>query len=189
MTSNSSIVAQRQAPLRKAYREDPRQAMITKHATTAWAGEDGPLNGTVIPGDAYDMRWHYGIDRAVGGLHDAPNPGEMLCAALAACADSTARMVADLLGVTLTRIDVDVTGEVDVRGSLAVDPATPVGLQHMRCRVGLEAAPGTSPEAIARLRAAAERSCITLQTLRAGLPVDYAFETRDAPAAHAAAAR
>jgi uncharacterized OsmC-like protein len=184
MTPTSSfIVQQRQAPLRRAYREDPRQAMITKHATTSWTGEDGPLNGTVVPGDAYGTRWPYGIDRAVGGLHDAPNPGEMLCAALAACADSTARMVADLLAVTLVRVDVDVTGEVDVRGSLAIDPATPVGLQHMRCRVWIEAAPGTPSDTVARLRAAAERSCVTLQTLRAGLPVDYVFETRDTPGA------
>lgn len=178
MTSKS-IVQQRQAPLRAAYRDDPRQALIVKHATTTWAGGEGPVNGAVVPGDTYGARWRYGIDRAVGGLHDAPNPAEMLCAALAACADSTTRMVADLMGLKLARVDVDVTAEVDVRGSLAMEPSVPVGLQTMRCRIDVEAAPGTPPEALERLRAIAERSCITLHTLRAGVPVDVAFETRE----------
>lgn len=38
---------------------------------------------------------------AIGGDHDAPSAGDMLCSALAACMDSMIRMVADHLGVTL----------------------------------------------------------------------------------------
>lgn len=62
--------------------------------------------------------------------HDAPNPGDMLCGALAACMDSTIRKVADHLGVTLTSLEVKVAAEVDVRGCLAVDRKVPVGFQN-----------------------------------------------------------
>lgn len=76
--------------------------------------------------------WSFGIHRAVGGYHDAPNPGDILCAALASCLDSTIRIIADRLGITLTSLEVDVTAEVDVRGTLVVNRDIPVGFQAMR---------------------------------------------------------
>jgi uncharacterized OsmC-like protein len=50
-------------------------------------------------GRGYGASFEYGIDEKVGGLSDRPNPGDLLCAALAACEDGTIRMVAGLLGV------------------------------------------------------------------------------------------
>ena len=61
-----------------------------------------------------------GVHRTIGGLHDAPTPGYILCAALAACQDSSVRMVANILGITLEYLEVEVTGDVDVRGTLAM---------------------------------------------------------------------
>jgi uncharacterized OsmC-like protein len=121
--------------------------------------------------------WHYGVDRAVGGLHDAPNPGELLCAALAACADTSVRMLADLLRVQLDDLEVEVSGDLDVRGTLDVDRSVPVGFQRLALDVRLRAAPGTPPARVHRLVAAAERACVVLDTLRAGVPVDVAFDT------------
>ncbi|MPZ46769.1 MAG: hypothetical protein GEV05_25980 [Betaproteobacteria bacterium] len=68
----------------------------------------------------------------------------MLCAALAACEHATIRMIADVLGVTLERLDVEVTGTVDVRGCLAIDRQLRVGFPSLECRVDLAVAPGTS---------------------------------------------
>jgi uncharacterized OsmC-like protein len=70
-----------------------------------------------------------GIHHAVGGYHDAPNPGDLLCAALASCLDSTLRIIAARLGVRLVALEVDVTADVDVRGTLMLDRAVPVGLR------------------------------------------------------------
>jgi uncharacterized OsmC-like protein len=72
------------------------------------------------------VTWPYGIDQSVGGLHDAPNPGELLCAALAACHDASMRMVADLLGIHLLDLGVEVTATLDVRGTLDLDRGVPV---------------------------------------------------------------
>lgn len=176
MNANESIVLRRQAPLRAAYRQDPEQAVICKYVRTVCPDGGDPLHGTVVPGKAYGVSWHYGNDRAVGGLHDAPNPGEMLCAALAACQDATVRMVADLMGVVLTQVEVEVTGKVDVRGSLMVDRSVPVAFRSMKCKVHVQAAPGTPPGAVEKVLAQAERSCINLATLRAGVPVSVAFD-------------
>jgi uncharacterized OsmC-like protein len=171
-----STVLQRQAPLRAAYKEHPEQALIVKRAWTLFDTKQDAFHGVVVPGEPYRVSWQYGTDRAVGGFHDAPNPGELLCAALASCQDLTLRMVADLLGVKLRQVEVEVTGEVDVRGSLAVDTQVPVGFKSLHCRIRFETAAGTPPELHHRLVAQAERSCINLQTLRAGVPVDTRFD-------------
>jgi uncharacterized OsmC-like protein len=54
----------------------------------------------------------------------------MLCAALAACLDSTIRIIADHLDVTLSSLEVGVTAEVDVRGTLLMDRKVPGGFQN-----------------------------------------------------------
>jgi uncharacterized OsmC-like protein len=91
----------------------------------------------------------------------------MLCAALAACQDSAVRMVANLLGVELTRLEVRVTATADVRGAMAMDPNVPVGFQSITCDINYAAKEGTSPELLQRLEVAAERCCVVQQTLKA----------------------
>jgi uncharacterized OsmC-like protein len=108
----------------------------------------------------------------VGGLHDAPNPGDLLCAALAACQDGTIRMIANQLGVELNRLEVEVTGELDVRGCLGIDRGVRVGFEALQCEVELTAADGTDPRRLQALLTAAERFCVNLDTLRAGIEVN-----------------
>ena len=94
--STSSIVKQRQDPLRARYRSVAADAQITDSARTVADVAADPFHGTVVPGDGHGNRWRFGIHRAVGGYHDLPNPGDVLCAALASCLDFTIRIIADL---------------------------------------------------------------------------------------------
>jgi uncharacterized OsmC-like protein len=166
-------VRARQEPLRARYREDPREAGITDGARTVGGAHLDPVHGRVRPGSVdHGIDWDFGIHRAVGGDHDLPNPGDILCAAVASCLDSTLRMIADRLGVTLTSLEVDVRADVDVRGTLVVDRAVPVGFQNMRCNVDIAAADGTDPKTVEKLVRAAEHSCVCLQTVRSGVPVE-----------------
>ena len=178
MFNTNSIVLERQEPLRASYRRRPAEAMIVKRATAVSAAGTDALHGIVSPGDTYGLAWPVGVDRAIGGLHDAPNPAELLCAALAACKDISIRMVADVLGIALERLEVKVVGKVDVRGCMAMDRDTSVGFQSLACNVRLAVAQGTDPERLAALLAQAERSCINLATLRAGVPVELAFDVQ-----------
>jgi uncharacterized OsmC-like protein len=180
---HTSEIAARQAPLRRAYAEDPRAALIVDHGHTIDRAHGDPVHTTTRPGREYaDERVAIavGTHRGVGGLHDAPNPGELLCATLAACQDSTLRMVADLLGVRLTALSVAVDGDVDLRGTLAVDRSVRVGFQAMRARTSVGVAPGTPQRAVELLLAAAERSCVVLDTLRDGVAVTSDFHVAGA---------
>jgi uncharacterized OsmC-like protein len=170
-------VRARQNPLRERYKEVPEEALITDQAKTTGGVATDPFHGSVVPGSKeYGIVWPFSIHHAVGGYHDGPNPGDLLCAALAACLDSTIRIIANLLGVILTSLEVDVTADVDVRGRLTVNRTVPVGFQTMRCHVTIQAAEGTNPKLMEKLLAASEYSCVTLQTLRSGVSVETRFQ-------------
>jgi uncharacterized OsmC-like protein len=175
MAPKASLVAERQAPLRAAYVQDPRQASTSKWAATAHGAETDALHSVVHIGKGYGVSQRTGIDHAIGGDHDLPNPGDLLCAALAACEDGTIRMVADLLGIPILDLKVEVTGEVDVRGCLGIDPDVRVGFRSMLCRVNLRVPPEIDARRRAILQKQAERSCVNLDTLRSGVPVELAF--------------
>jgi uncharacterized OsmC-like protein len=96
----------------------------------------------------------------------------MLCAALAACLDSSLRMLAEHLGIALEFLAVQVDAEVDVRGCLLVARSVPVGFQRMRCGVQLRPAGEVDDDKLQMLLAAAEASCVVLQTLRNGVSVE-----------------
>lgn len=186
INQHTSTVRIRQNPLRKRFQEVPEEARITDRATTREGFGTSPFHGRVIPGSQdYGFVLPFGIHEAVGGFHDGPNPGDILCAALAACLDSTIRMVADRLGVSIDSLAVDVRAEVDVRGTLRVNPDVTVGFQSIRCAVQLQAEEGTHPDLVHRLMKAAEHSCIVLQTLQSGVSVETSLNGENTDAIEA----
>ena len=180
------LVKQRQDPLRERYRTAPQEAWIVDGATTTQDKSKDAFHSSVVPGKGYDLLWRVGIHRAVGGYHDLPNPGDILCAALASCFDSTLRMIADRQQIPIAFLEVDVQAEVDVRGTLLVDREIPVGFQRMNCRVRLEPEVSLPADKIKMLIAAAEHSCVLLQTLRKGVPVQMQLGGAQASAKAAA---
>lgn len=169
----------RQRALRARYQTEPAAAWVTDHARTHSADPHDPFHFVVEPMVGSGVQLPVGVHEAVGGVHDAPCPGDILCAALAACQDSSIRLVAYVLGVELTSLTVRVTAEVDVRGALAVDARVPVGFQSLHCDVHLVPRAGTPPELLARLREGAERCCVVLQTLRQPPTVQTVFHGAD----------
>jgi len=176
-TKRASLVQQRQSPLRERYRSAAAEALISDSAQTLNACEGDPFHGTVVPRNGADAPLRFGIHRAVGGFHDLPNPGDLLCAALAACLDSTLRMLAEHLGIELESVLIKVDADCDVRGCLLVARSVPVGFQRMRCSVHLQPRGDIAAEALQTLVAAAESSCVVLQTLRNGVAVQTRIET------------
>ena len=171
-----AVVYAVQKPLKAKYKQSPGAAMVTDHARTCGDIASDPFHSRVEPMDGCGVSVPVGVHAAVGGLHDAPTPGDILCAALAACQDSAVRMVANILGVQLTALEVRVTASADVRGAMAMDPSVPVGFQAITCDVHLKAADGTAPELLEKLRVAAERCCVVQQTLKAPPPVRTTFQ-------------
>lgn len=178
----TNLVRRRQEPLRQRYREEPGEAQIADHARADNVGAD-PFHGVVVAGDGA-APLTFGIHRAVGGDHDLPNPGDILCAALAACLDSTLRMIAARMGVALDALEVEAKAFADVRGCLMVDRDVPAGFQQIDVDVLISAGEGADPARIGMLTSAAERCCVVLQTLRSDVPVATRF--REATAGVAA---
>jgi uncharacterized OsmC-like protein len=174
-------LVERQARLRARYAAQPSAAIIVKRARTGPGDSRDAVHGTVMaentadPARPYGVAWEYGVDRAVGGLHDAPNPGELLCAALAACTDASIRMSAEVLGVRLDHPEVEVSGRLDARGALGERGAS-VGFLGLAVAVRLRAAPETPPARVELVAATAERLCVVLATLRSGVPVALTFD-------------
>ena len=180
MSPKTSLIGDRQERLRRAYVEEPGRARTVKWAATATSAETDALHSVVHIGTGYGVSQRTGIDRAVGGDHDLPNPGDLLCAALAVCADGTIRMIANLLDISILDLRVEVTGDVDVRGCLAIDRTVRVGFRSMTCRIQLRVPPDTDAKRVLMLQKQAEQSCVNLDTLRSGVPVDLAFDVNPA---------
>ena len=151
-----------QAPLKARYRDDPESAVVTLRAD-ATLGEG--ITCKITTGRALAAA---GLHPATGGSGAELCSGDMLLEALAACAGVTMRAVATAIGVAVEGT-VHAEGDLDFRGTLAVDRDAPVGFRAIRLRFDLASDAGD--EALAKLIALTERYCVVLQSLRAPSPV------------------
>jgi uncharacterized OsmC-like protein len=172
-----NTVYQAQATLRAQYKETPELAMVTDQALAYGIDPSDPFHSLVKPMHGGEVTVPFGVHRAVGGPYDAPCPGDLLCAALAACQDSSIRMVANLMGIELTALAVHVKATVDVRGAMGIQKDVPVGFQSITSDIHLKAREGTPPEMLGKLRIAAEMCCVVGQTLRAPPTIQTTFHT------------
>jgi uncharacterized OsmC-like protein len=146
-----------QAPLKQKYREQPESAMYTLKA-------QGRL------GDDITCRIKTGRSLVEAGLHPATGgsgqyacAAEMLLEALVACAGVTMNSVATVMGLDLREATVTAEGDVDFRGTLAVDKETPVGFQHLRLLFHFDT--DATDEQLLTLIQLTERYCIVYQSL------------------------
>ncbi len=145
-----------QDPLKQRYREEPEAALVTLEA-------DGALD----EGVACSVRTSKALVRAglhpgTGGDGTAACSGDMLLQALVACAGVTLRAVATSLGIAVSG-SIHAEGDLDWRGTLAVDREAPVGFKAIRLRFDLETDAGA--EDLATLERLTERYCVVYQTL------------------------
>lgn len=174
MSTPTPTAGRRQNPLRRAYAEDPAQAISTKRVVSTPTPDTDAWHGRIAAPDFPGTGWDYGIDAKVGGDDDRPNPGHLLCAALAACLESTTRVMAEHFGVQIEELAVEVVGDVDVRGCLAIDDGIRPGFRHIDAEIRLRPAPGTDDARVQQMLDQVEKLCVTLDTVRHGVQVDVA---------------
>lgn len=151
---------EKQRPFKAKYREDPASAVIT--LTARGEQTDTPLSCNVDLGRAlYAAQAHPGV----GGEGAGACSGDLLLGALAACAQLTTQMVAEAMGIPTERINVTVEGDLDLRGTLGMDPGVPVGFAAIRMHVDI-VAPEATADQLAALHEKAEKYCVVLSTLR-----------------------
>ena len=147
-----------QQPLKDAYRNDPREAVVTLRAHGELGDEE--ISCSVATGKALAVA---GLHPASGGDGSLVCSGDMLLQALVACAGVTLRAVATSLQIPITGGTVHAEGDLDFRGTLAVSKDAPVGFTAIRLGFDLDA--DASEEQVATLLRLTERYCVVYQTL------------------------
>jgi uncharacterized OsmC-like protein len=147
-----------QAPLKERYRVDATQALITLSA----AGSLG--EGVACSLETGRAMAEAGLHPAAGGDGTQLCSGDMLLEALVACAGVTLRAVATSIGVDVRGGRVRAEGDLDFRGTLAVDRAAPVGFTEIRLAFDLDT--DADEERLASLAKLTERYCVVWQTLQ-----------------------
>jgi uncharacterized OsmC-like protein len=156
--TTSEQLRERQGPIKDRYRADPAVAQVTLRADGSL--EQG-ISCSVQTGQALVEA---GLHPDTGGDGTLACSGDMLLQALVACAGVTMRSVATALGLAVTG-KVFAEGDLDWRGTLAVDKEVPVGFKEIRLRFELESE--ASDEELATLQRLTERYCVVFQTLAA----------------------
>jgi uncharacterized OsmC-like protein len=116
-----------------------------------------------------------GLHPASGGDGTQLCSGDMLLEALVACAGVTLRAVATSLGIEVRSGTVHAEGDLDFRGTLAVDREAPVGFSAIRLRFDLDT-DGDS-EQLDTLLKLTERYCVVFQTIAGSPDLSATFET------------
>ena len=145
-----------QRPIKDRYREVPDAAEIT---LTAQGSLDEGIACSLETGRA---RVTAGLHPGTGGDGSLACSGDMLLQALVACAGATMRSVATAIGVEVTG-SVHAEGDLDWRGTLAIDKEAPVGFREIR--LGFELESDASDEELETLQRLTERYCVVLQTI------------------------
>ena len=152
-----------QSPLKEEYQRRPEAAQITLHAKARL-------------GEAVTCKVETGAAMVRAGLHPATGgdglsacSGDMLLEALAACAGVTLGAVATALGIELHDATVRAEGDLDFRGTLAVDKQAPVGFKQIRLAFDLDT--DATGDEIASLIKLTERYCVVYQTLVNSPPI------------------
>jgi uncharacterized OsmC-like protein len=145
-----------QEPLKQRYRDDPESALVT---LTASGELDAGISCSVQTGRALAEA---GLHPASGGDGSLICSGDMLLQALVACAGVTLRAVATSLEIAVSG-SVHAEGDLDFRGTMAVDREAPVGFEAIRLWFELES--DASEEQLETLLRLTERYCVVLHTL------------------------
>jgi uncharacterized OsmC-like protein len=156
-----------QRPLKDRYGDDPETAQITLEADGAL---DEDIACSVQTGRALVKA---GLHPGTGGDGTLACSGDMLLQALVACAGVTMRSVATSMGLEVSG-SVHAEGDLDWRGTLAVDKEAPVGFKNVRLRFELESE--ASDEELETLQRLTERYCVVFQTLAASPALSVSLE-------------
>lgn len=104
-----------QKPLKEQYRRDPGSSRIT--LTAKGSETSTPMSCSVDIGRAI---YQAEAQNGAGGSGTAACSGDLLLGALAACAQITCQLVATAMGVPSRHIEVSVSGDLDLQGTLGI---------------------------------------------------------------------
>ena len=140
---------------------DPDRGQTRWKIRSQWVGgtrSDHHVDGFEIGGQMVDRRFKIRIDEPceLTGTNQFANPQEYLLSAMNACMMVGYVAVATVMGVKLTKLEVETTGDIDLRGFLGIDETVKPGYDSLKQVVHI-AGNGT-PEQFAKMHEVVKRT-------------------------------
>jgi uncharacterized OsmC-like protein len=118
-------------------RRDPAKGLVEFRVASRWQGQtrsEHRVDSYRLGGKRIERAFRMLVDEPneLLGENTAPNPQEMLMAALNACVMVGYVAGAAARGITLQRLEIETCGELDLRGFLGIDEKVPAGYESIR---------------------------------------------------------
>jgi uncharacterized OsmC-like protein len=134
----------------EAIRENPAEGLVQFTVRTEWKGQtrsESSVDSFRLGGKEIKRSFKINADEPLEllGENTSANPQELLMAALNACITVGYVAGAAIKGITLRKLDIETSGELDLRGFLGIDANVIPGYQSIRYIVRI-AGNGTTDE-------------------------------------------
>jgi uncharacterized OsmC-like protein len=118
-------------------KRDPSQAIVEFRVRTGWKGQtrsETAVDSYKLGGKEIKRRFTINADEPIEllGENTSANPQELLMAALNACITVGYVAGAAVNGITLSRLEIETTGYLDLRGFLGLDPNIKPGYESLQ---------------------------------------------------------
>jgi uncharacterized OsmC-like protein len=114
--------------------KDATKALVRFAVSTRWTGQTrsrSTVKGYELAGETIARDFEILADepQEILGTNSAPNPQELLMSAVNACMTVGYVAGAAVRGITLDRLEIETTGQLDLRGFLGLDDSIPPGYE------------------------------------------------------------
>ncbi|MCG9494425.1 MULTISPECIES: OsmC family protein [Acinetobacter] len=123
--------------------QNPTTSKARFNVQTRWAGQTrsvSTVKSYELFGKTYERNFHIAADEPheILGTDSAPNPQELLMAALNACLTVAYVAIAATKGVKINSLEIDTSGELDLRGFLGLDEKINPGYDEVQYTVVID---------------------------------------------------
>lgn len=140
-----------------AVKEDPKKGIVLFNVKTNWEGQTRTVataSEYTLGGQKHQRHFEIAADEPgeLLGKNSAPNPQEVLMAALNACMSVGYIANAAAMGIKVEKLEIQTEGQLDLRGFLGIDESVKPGYEEVRYTVTLRtSAPKEQVEELHRL--------------------------------------
>jgi uncharacterized OsmC-like protein len=118
-------------------KNNPAKGMVAFSVTSRWQGQtrsQAAVESYRIGGQEVKRQFKVNVDEPLEllGENTAPNPQELLMTALNACITVGYVAGAAVKGITLENVEIETSGQLDLRGFLGIDPNVKLGYESLR---------------------------------------------------------
>jgi uncharacterized OsmC-like protein len=163
--------------------KDPEKGAIRFHVKTTWEGQTrtiGRVSHFELGGTKHARQFEIAADEPAEllGADTAPNPQELLMAALNACMSVGYAANAAAMGITIHSLEIETEGQLDLRGFLGLDDKVNPGYDQVNYVVRLHT--DASRSRVEELHEVATRTSVNLANFSKAIRMVHRLEVIEA---------